>query len=112
MSATCRSPLSTGRLPRCSARPASSEFLYPYPMKTKFPVLAAFCALFAVLPAAEMNTLTPAETAAGWHLLFDGKSLDGWQASDKPGTFSVADGQIVVKGPRSRLFYKGQLANH
>ena len=35
---------------------------------------------------------------AGWVSLFDGKSLDGWKASDKEGTFSVADGEIIVHG--------------
>ena len=28
------------------------------------------------------NTLSPAEQAAGWQLLFDGRSLEGWRASD------------------------------
>jgi len=31
------------------------------------------------LAAAELNTLTAAEKAAGWKLLFDGKSLTGWR---------------------------------
>src|SRR5262249_8850034 len=31
------------------------------------------------LVAAELNTLTPEEKAAGWKLLFDGTSLDGWR---------------------------------
>jgi hypothetical protein len=44
---------------------------------------------------------------AEWQSLFDGKSLSGWRASDEPGTFSVKDGAIVVKGPRSHLFYVG-----
>jgi 3-keto-disaccharide hydrolase len=48
----------------------------------------------------------------GWISLFDGKSLDGWRASDKPGTFSVEDGKIVVHGPRSHLFYVGPVHNH
>lgn len=30
-------------------------------------------------PTTAPNTLTPAEQAAGWHLLFDGKSLDAWR---------------------------------
>ena len=58
------------------------------------------------------NTLTDAEKSEGWQLLFDGNSLDNWKASDMPGTFSVQDGQIVVKGPRSHLFYLGPVGNH
>jgi len=81
-------------------------------MKTKLLALVALCGLTATLAAAEPNTLTPAESAAGWHLLFDGKSLDGWQAPEKPEVFTVVDGQIVVKGPRSHLFYTGQVAGH
>ena len=58
------------------------------------------------------NTLGSAERAAGWQLLFDGRSLDGWRASDAPGTFSVKDGAIVVHGPRSHLYYVGPVAGH
>ncbi len=43
----------------------------------------------------------------GWIPLFNGKNLDGWKISDKPGTFSVRDGMIVVHGPRSHAFYVG-----
>lgn len=43
----------------------------------------------------------------GWIPLFNGKNLDGWKISDKPGTFSVRDGMIVVHGRRSHLFYVG-----
>jgi len=64
------------------------------------------------LSAAETNALTAQEKSQGWELLFDGKSLAGWRASEKPGTFSVADGQIVVHGPRSHLFYEGPVAQH
>lgn len=59
-----------------------------------------------------MNVLSPAEKAEGWQLLFDGKSLEGWRASDAPGSFSVKDGAIVVRGPRSHLFYVGPVENH
>ena len=31
------------------------------------------------------NTLTEQEKAQGWQRLFDGRSLDGWRASDAPG---------------------------
>jgi len=40
--------------------------------------------------------------------LFDGKSLDGWKASENQGSFRVEDGVIVCDGPRSHLFYMGQ----
>ncbi|MCD2344111.1 DUF1080 domain-containing protein [Ideonella azotifigens] len=66
----------------------------------------------ATVFGAEVNTLSPTEQAEGWQLLFDGKSLDNWRASDAPGTFSVKDGEIVVHGPRSHLFYLGPVANH
>ncbi len=48
----------------------------------------------------------------GWISLFDGKSLDGWKASEKPGTFSVEDGAIKVAGPRSHLYYEGPVMDH
>jgi hypothetical protein len=51
-------------------------------------------------------------TKKGWISLFDGKSLDGWKASEKPGTFSVEDGAVKVAGPRSHLFYEGPVMNH
>lgn len=47
-----------------------------------------------------------------WQSLFDGKTLDGWRASEKPGSFSVRDGQIVVRGPRSHLYYVGEVQRH
>lgn len=71
-------------------------------MKTKLLLVAVLAGLPALLGAA----------GSEWHLLFDGRSLDGWQANEKPGTFSVADGQLIVKGPRSHLFYVGPVANH
>ncbi len=81
-------------------------------MKNKLLFLVALGGLAAKLAASEPNTLTSTEAAAGWHLLFDGKSLAGWQAPEKPEVFTVADGQIIVKGPRSHLFYTGPVANH
>jgi len=42
-----------------------------------------------------------------WQSLFDGKTLNGWKASENKDTFSVKDGMIVVDGPRSHLFYTG-----
>jgi 3-keto-disaccharide hydrolase len=58
--------------------------------------------------------LAPTVRAAGdgWIFLFDGKSLDGWKASETPGTFTVAHGELIAHGKRSHLFYVGPVANH
>jgi hypothetical protein len=49
------------------------------------------------------NALTAKETAEGWVLLFDGKSLNGWQgrATSVPNTkgdWKVENGAIVGQG--------------
>ena len=49
--------------------------------------------------------------SAGWISLFDGKTLNGWKASENKDTFSVQDGMLVVKGARSHLFYVGPVEN-
>ena len=48
----------------------------------------------------------------GWQPLFDGKTLAGWRASEAPGSFDVRDGAIVVRGPRSHLYYLGAVQRH
>jgi hypothetical protein len=45
----------------------------------------------------------------GWISIFDGKSLSGWTASENKDSCKVEDGKIVVKGPRSHLFYTGKV---
>ena len=47
-----------------------------------------------------------------WINLFDGKSLDGWKASENPKTWKVVKGKLVADGPRSHLFYDGAVAGH
>jgi hypothetical protein len=48
----------------------------------------------------------------GWISLFDGKTLNGWRASENPGTFTVDSGMIIVHGPRAHLFYEGPVMDH
>ncbi len=49
----------------------------------------------------------------GWITLFDGKSLDGWEAGENASSFSITDnGELKVAGPRSHLFYTGPVKNH
>ena len=67
---------------------------------------APLLALSLVLPS------LAADPAEGWVSLFDGKSLAGWKVNEKPETFSVKDGEIVVRGDRAHLFYDGPVANH
>lgn len=48
-----------------------------------------------------------------WHSLFDGKSLDGWDAEDHAECFRVQDGAIVAGGgPLARLSYVGPINQH
>jgi hypothetical protein len=57
-------------------------------------------------------TAPNARRSDDWIPLFDGKTLAGWRASENPSTFSVANGEIVVHGPRAHLFYDGPVMNH
>ena len=75
----------------------------------KFFPLALACALFAGLQIAaaddaNINTLTDAEKADGWKLLFDGKNFDGWhnfkQDGIRPG-WQVKDGELVCVDPHN-----------
>jgi 3-keto-disaccharide hydrolase len=68
--------------------------------------------LLVVLSTIDFAASQSGGRSEGWISLFDGKSLAGWKASDKEGTFSVQDGTIVVHGPRSHLYYVGPVENH
>ncbi|OQY96335.1 MAG: hypothetical protein B6D37_02255 [Sphingobacteriales bacterium UTBCD1] len=66
------------------------------------------------------NTLTKAEKKAGWKLLFDGKTLNGWRMyQNKPAdSWSVKDGNLYCKGSttdksdkRADIITMGQYAN-
>lgn len=63
-------------------------------------LFGAFLFIAAWLPAAEPNTLTAEEKAAGWKLLFDGQSLAGWRAygsTNKPGDGWKAEEGLLKK---------------
>lgn len=68
------------------------------------PAALATLALVCLPPAPAASA---ADSAADWIPLFDGRSLEGWQASENPGSFKVVDGQIACDGPRAHLFYRG-----
>ncbi|HSM35759.1 MAG TPA: DUF1080 domain-containing protein [Longimicrobiales bacterium] len=53
-------------------------------------------------PTAAPNTLTDAEKADGWRLLFDGETLDGWRpfkGKGAPAGWAVEDGTLARVGP-------------
>lgn len=41
----------------------------------------------------------------GWVAMFDGKTLDGWKASELPENWTVENGTIAGKGTRTHLFW-------
>ncbi|MFO7934059.1 MAG: family 16 glycoside hydrolase [Bacteroidales bacterium] len=47
-----------------------------------------------------------------WITLFDGETLDGWRASENVDSWEVRDGALVTAGPRSHLFYEGEVMDH
>jgi hypothetical protein len=52
--------------------------------------------------------LVAAETEAGFKVIFDGKSLDGWKKANEHETaFRLEDGAIVANGERCHLYYVG-----
>jgi hypothetical protein len=70
------------------------------------PRLFTFLVSFALVCSAALaadNQLTPAEKAAGWQLLFDGKSFDGWRGYRLKGLpekhgWEIKDGTLHAKG--------------
>ncbi|MFO0810743.1 MAG: DUF1080 domain-containing protein [Gemmataceae bacterium] len=67
------------------------------------PVLWLMADSRAADPAAP-NTLTAEETKAGWKLLFDGKSFDGWHNFKRDGVrpgWQIKDGTLVCADPKN-----------
>jgi hypothetical protein len=75
-------------------------------MKTALFALAAVLALpvlsslAAPVEPAKLNTLTPAEAAKGWKLLWDGRTTNGWHTADgrtvPNADWTIADGVLQV----------------
>ena len=67
--------------------------------------------VLALLLAAPGMQYSLADEPGQWLSLFNGRTLDGWKAGEHSQSFSVANGQIVLHGQRSHLFYTGSLHN-
>lgn len=70
--------------------------------------MKSLCALLAVL----VLCATPVHAQDGWIPLFDGRTMNGWQPSENKDSWKVEDGMLVTRGPRSHLFYMGDVQNH
>ncbi len=71
---------------------------------TRTPAAVSFICLLLVAACS-----APPAPEAEWMPLFDGKTLQGWTPSENPESFRVEDGAIACDGPRSHLFYVGEV---
>src|SRR5688572_14886518 len=74
-------------------------------------VALLIAAASAAVPTAEpqngaANRLTPEEQKAGWKLLFDGRSLDGWRGYKRPDAagsrWKIEDGFLMLPADDGR----------
>ena len=79
------------------------------------PYAIALLAFALALPASAgpgaQNTLSETERAAGWRLLFDGSTLNGWRSLSRPepgAGWAVRDGAIVRTARSGDLLTKDQ----
>ena len=65
-------------------------------------------------PGQQANTLNAAERGAGWRLLFDGTSMNGWRAyqgDTMPPAWHVMNGSIMKNVPTTDIVTREQFAN-
>ena len=59
----------------------------------------------AVMTCSVYAQKAPKPGKDGWISMFDGKTLEGWKANERPESWKVVDGAIVGDGPASHLFW-------
>jgi hypothetical protein len=64
----------------------------------KFSTIAFFLAVSTL-------TLSARHKADEWKPMFDGSTLDGWKANERPESWTVKNGVITGDGPASHLFW-------
>jgi hypothetical protein len=73
--------------------------------------------LVVTVAAQAPNTLTDAEKADGWKLLFDGKNLDGWNSwrgrkALEAGKWQAKDGELALTGKGGGDIYTAEPYEH
>lgn len=68
--------------------------------------------LSACSPQEAQEAAVVAEPTSEWIDLFDGRTFDGWKASETKDCFTIQDGAFVANGKRSHLFYQGPVMDH
>ena len=71
-----------------------------------FALLTALLCVLSLEVSAQAADPTP--DSEGWIRIFDGKTLDGWQANESPESWTVEDGALAGHGAVSHLFYVRQ----
>jgi hypothetical protein len=64
---------------------------------------------FAGLMLAAGTCARAAAETGEWTELFDGRTLNGWKPSEHKASWKVVDGMLAADGPRSHLFYVGNV---
>jgi hypothetical protein len=72
--------------------------------------LTTICLLTACALRAEDQAAPEKNDDEGFVALFDGKTFEGWKASENKDSWKIVDGAFVCRGPRSHLFYVGKEA--
>ena len=75
-------------------------------MRTRNMLIALLCTTL-LIGVAEGAKRDKKKSKDGWVTIFDGKSFDGWKASENADSWKIEDGAFICEGPRSHLFYTG-----
>ncbi|MBI3683080.1 MAG: DUF1080 domain-containing protein [Acidobacteria bacterium] len=68
-------------------------------------ILCSLAAVAFLAPAADQP---PMPGKDGWVSMFDGKTLNGWKAGERPENWKVENGVIRGRGERSHLFWMAE----
>ncbi len=81
-------------------------------MKCALLLLATAAIVASSALHADDKQATPKPDKQGFYKLFNGKDLTDWKASESQDTYRVEEGNLVVNGTRSHLFYLGPIHDH